>query len=136
MNFRQVRKKMKTISNVKKITKAMQMVAAVKMRRSIAEALDGKLYRITLDRMLRQVLSKTGSDISMSIPLMKENSSTQNLCFVVTSNKGLCGNFNVSVLKYLVMQTDFKKTDFIIFGKKGADLVRRLGGTIIADFSD
>ena len=136
MNFRQVRRKIKTISNVKKITKAMQMVAAVKMRRAQLAALEGKLYRQTLDAMMREVLSRVDISLITEIPLLSTNSSTKTLCMLVSSNKGLCGGFNMNVIKFLLNNVDFKNCDFVTIGRKGSEFVRRMGGNIINDFSD
>ncbi len=135
MNFRQVRRKIKTISNVKKITKAMQMVAAVKMRKAQVAALEGKLYRKTLDAMLREVLSRVDASLATEIPLLTTNTSSKSLYVLITSNKGLCGGFNVNVLKFAVKSIDFKNADFILIGKKGGEFLRRVGANIIADFS-
>lgn len=135
MNFRQVRKKIKTISNVKKITKAMQMVAAVKMRRSILEAQEGKLYRRTLDSMLKEVLSRVDKSLIADIPLLTKNSSNKTLYILITSSKGLCGGFNVNILKHLIKNIDLKNSDFITVGKKGSSFLGRSGTSIMADFS-
>lgn len=135
MNFRQVKKKIKTVNNVKKITKAMQMVAAVKMRKAQNQAMEGKMYRITLDSMLSEVLSRTDNSLVSEIPLMVTNSSSKTLYVLVTSNKGLCGGFNVNILKHLAKNADFKDCDFLTIGKKGAEFVRRTGNSVIADFS-
>ncbi|OGK16057.1 ATP synthase F1 subunit gamma [Candidatus Roizmanbacteria bacterium RIFCSPHIGHO2_01_FULL_39_12b] len=135
MNFRQVRKKIKTISNVAKITKAMQMIAAVKMKRAIAQALEGKLYRKTLDDILREVLSQVDGSLTVDIPLLRTNTASKTLYILITSSKGLCGGFNVNVLKHLSANTDFKNAHFITIEKKGGAFLRRVGASIIADFS-
>lgn len=135
MNFRQVRKKIKTVNNVKKITKAMQMVAAVKMRKAQNQALEGKLYRTTLDSMLGEVLSRTDISLRSEIPLMVTNQSKKTLYILVTSNKGLCGGFNVNILKHLSKNIDLSTSEFVIVGKKGGDFARRMGLKVIADFS-
>ena len=72
MNFRQVRKKIKTVQNVKKITNAMQMVSAVKMKKAQKEALAGREYRLMLDRILKRIVTKASDIKDVNIPWMHE----------------------------------------------------------------
>lgn len=131
MNLRQVRKKIKTIGNVSKITKAMQMVAAVKMRRAQQEAIEGYAYRNALDMMAKKVITE---DYAFKNNPMKTNE--KNLYIIISSNKGLCGNFNVNLFRFLSGQTTFENDDFISIGKKGAEFILHMSSSIIADFSD
>lgn len=134
MNFRQVRKKIKTIGNVKQITKAMQMVSSVKMKKAQDQAVEGRLYRETLDDIMNKVIGKT--DVSET-GFMKVDTekATKSLYVVITSNKGLCGSFNFNVFKLMLKTVDFKTDDFITIGKKGADFLVKMRGNILADFS-
>lgn len=132
MNLRQVRKKIKTIGNVSKITKAMQMVAAVKMRRAQQEAIEGREYRNALDMMAKKVITE---DYAFKNSRMKM-SNEKNLYIVISSDKGLCGNFNVNLFRFLSDQTTFDNDDFISIGKKGVEFILRTRSSIIADFSD
>ena len=69
MNIRQVRKKIKSVVNVKKITKAMQLVAAVKMKKAQQVALEGMPYRQTLERILEKIVPKVDIKISKLLSL-------------------------------------------------------------------
>lgn len=133
MNIRQVRKKIKSIGNVKKITKAMQMVSAVKMKKAQQEALEGKPFRTALDVMMNKLTAKI--DIKQS-PLLEAKHANKQLVVLITSNKGLCGAFNFNLLQFFVKTIDVNSADFITVGKKGSMLLSRLGGTILADFSN
>ncbi len=131
MNLRQVRQKIKSISNVKKITRAMQMVAAVKMRKAQSRAKEGEEYRQNLRRVigkLSQVIDKSSS------PLFKEQQGKE-LILLVSANKGLCGAFNSNLFRYLYHNFEIKNYDFVCIGKKGVLAVHSLGGNIVADFS-
>lgn len=130
MNFRQVRKKIKTISNVGKITKAMQMVASVKMKKSQQEALAGRAYREILEKIMRRL--RGGIE---DVGYKGKAEGSKNLYIFVSSNKGLCGSFNFGLFKKALKEADFKKSDFVTLGKKGADFILKMGGDIIADFS-
>lgn len=137
MNFRQVRKKIKTIGNVKKITKAMQMVAAVKMKKSQERALEGKLYKDILFTILKQV-SK-----NREIPFIEKNTlkktdireTDKTLYIVIGSQKGLCGNYHLNMVKYLLKNVSFDNASFIVAGNKMVQFLVRMKAHILADFS-
>lgn len=134
MNIRIVRQKIKSINNVKKITKAMQLVSAVKMKKAQQTALEGKVYQETLERVLAKLMTKIDTNLSPLIT-QPEIDSDKTLEILISSNKGLCGSFNVNLFRYLLMQNNFKKNDFIVIGHKGAMFLNRLGVNIVADFS-
>lgn len=134
MNLRQVRKKVKSITNVKKITKAMELVSGIKMRKAQALELDGRPYRNNLDKIIKKIAP--GIDPSLSaLTQVPEGAKSRELVILVTSNKGLCGSFNVNLFRFLNTRVDFQKTDFLTVGKKGASMVGRMGSEIVADFS-
>lgn len=128
MNFRQVRKKIKAIGNVKQITKAMQMVASVKMKKSQDAAISGRYYREILNKAASRVLS---GDLDKK----EKSAQTKNMYIFISSNKGLCGSFNFNLFKKTLKEVDFKTSDFITLGKKGTEFILKMGGTVIADFS-
>jgi F-type H+-transporting ATPase subunit gamma len=132
MNIRQVRKKIKTIGNVKKITRAMELVSAVKMKKSQQEAVDSRPYRETLEDVIKRIIGLV--DVNLS-PLLTSTVSEKHLAIIISSNKGLCGSFNFNLFRFCLKNVDFEKTDFIILGKKASFLVNKMGGNIIADFS-
>ena len=137
MNLRQTRKKIKTIGNVSKITKAMQMVSAIKMKKAQREALEGREYRIILDMIAQKVIN--GEDLhSLSQVSGKNNSikKEKNLFILISSNKGLCGSFNVNIFRFLAHHARLEKDDFIVVGKKGADFLSHMRASVTANFSD
>lgn len=134
MNIRQVRKKIKSISNVKKITKAMQLVSAVKMKKAQQYALEGKPYRENLEKIIKKMIDSL--DMKYSSLLTAEGVGTnKKLVIVISSNKGLCGAFHFNLFRHILKNIDIQKSDFITLGRKGALFVNRVGGTILADFS-
>jgi F-type H+-transporting ATPase subunit gamma len=135
MNFRQVGKKIKTIGNVKKITKAMQMVSAVKMKKAQRLALQGKPYRNILEKMIIRVT--TGSNHQFVAGNQKEEMAMdKKLYIIISSNKGLAGSFNFNLFKHLFANVNFEKNDFITLGRKGAQFIAKMGGHVVADFSE
>lgn len=134
MNIRTVRKKIKSVGNVKKITKAMQLVSAIKMKKSQQQAQEGQPYRTHLEKIIEKMIATLDPGFSR---LMEKNILTKpkDLVIFVSSNKGLCGSFNFNLFRYLIKKVDFDKSDFITIGKKGALFVGKMGRTILADFS-
>ncbi|NTU73180.1 ATP synthase F1 subunit gamma [Candidatus Roizmanbacteria bacterium] len=135
MNLRQVRRKIKSVGNVKKITRAMQLVSAVKMKKAQTVAIEGRPYREKLSEMFHKVLP--GIDVSQ-LPIMKvdRSQSDRELIVLITANKGMCGAFNVNLFRVLVNNSpDFSKTDVITIGKKGAAFAPVVGASAIADYT-
>lgn len=136
MNFREVRKKIKTIGNVKKITNAMQMVSAVKMRKAQQVALTGRPYRAVLTNMIARIVKAPGSSESNNVLISGLPSKNgKNLYIVISSNKGLAGSFHYGLLKHLYSNVDLDKSSFIVIGKKAIDFLNSVGANILADFS-
>lgn len=132
MNLRQVRKKIKAVDNIKKITNAMQLVSSIKMKKAQIEYREGKLYRQFLEKMVRELVEKIDKKLS---PLLNAGLGKKNLYLVISSNKGLCGNFNFILFKKIYQEVNFTDSDFVIYGKKGLEFINRSGGKILADFS-
>jgi F-type H+-transporting ATPase subunit gamma len=134
MNIRQVGNKIKSTGNVRKITKAMQLVSAVKMKKAQAAAHEGAPYQEFLERSIRRMSQKVDPAVS---PLLHHSAHAHHrkLVILVSSNKGLCGSFNTNLVRFVLNTIDLKNTDFIIVGKKGGSLVASLGGAVIADYS-
>lgn len=135
-SIRILKNRIKSAKNISQITKAMEMVAASKMKKAQALALSGKLYAQKIADMVIELASRT--DISHH-PLLKapEVLNGKRLIILISTNKGLCGGLNTNLFRsFLKYYPNLKQHDFITIGKKGADLIVRFGGTLIADFSD
>lgn len=133
MNLRILRKKIKSIANVKKITRAMQLVSAVKMKKAQQEAIETIPYRTFLEKIILKSMSQV--DKAHSPLLSSKTNNNKYLYIVISSNKGLCGFFNFSIFKFINNQIDLKNSEFIVLGKKAANFISKIGGKIIADFS-
>lgn len=132
MNIRQLKKKVKTVNNIKKMTHAMEMVSAVKMKKSQQKAIEGRPYQQTLDRVVKTITQMI--DINLS-PLLKKNINDKSLVILISTNKRLCGAFNFKLFRFCLDNFDFKKTDFITIGKIGSFFINKIGGKIIGDYS-
>lgn len=134
MNLRTVRKKIKSVKNVRKITKAMQLISAVKMKKAVQNEVEGRMYRNGLEELIRSLSGKVDTSLSPLL-LIPKNSSDKELVIYVSANKGLCGAFHVNLLKYIIKNIDLKQTDFITIGGKGAQALSRFDRDIVADYS-
>ncbi len=134
MNVRQVRKKTKSVSNVKKITRSMQLVSAIKMKKAQQAAIEARPYQTHLELVIRKVMAKVET---LQSPLLQTHAKSTNpdLVVVLTGNKGLCGSFNIDLFRYIANQIDIPNTKFITIGKKGAQFLSKTGGDILADYS-
>ena len=134
MNIRQVRKKTKSVSNVKKITRSMQLVSAIKMKKTQVAAIESRPYQDNLESIIYKIVGNIDPALSLLLTTHKE-AIDRHLIIFITANKGLCGAFNFDLFRYLAKIIDIKKTDFVAVGKKGASFVSKTGAHITADFS-
>lgn len=131
-----IRRRIKGVKSTGKITRAMEMISAVKMRRAVERALAMRPYAeaaLTVLHRVTEAVQHENHPLLMDRPIQKE------LYVVITSNRGLCGSFNTQVLKKLreARAEDRERTAvFITLGKKGEQAVRRMRGDIIASFPD
>ena len=130
-NTRDIRRRIKSVKNTAQITKAMQMVAASKMRKAQQAAMAGHPYSLVLNRVLVSLRDMVSAD---SHPLLEVRPVKKTLVLLVTSDKGLCGALNTNVLRE-AMLLDQEKTLFVASGKKGASFLARTGRNMIADFA-
>lgn len=134
MNVRQVRKKIKSVGNVKKITRSMQLVSAIKMKKSQQAALEARPYQEQLELVIKKVMTKVDT---LKSPLLVTHApeTAHDLVIVLTGNKGLCGSFNIDLFRFIASNVDIKACKFITIGKKGAQFLSKTGGEILADYS-
>jgi len=91
-----LRRRIKSVKNTQKLTKAMKTVAAAKLRRSTSELKRSRPYRAKIDQLLREAGKNTALELQ---PLLKADGKGVVVLVVVASDKGLCGAFNSHVLK-------------------------------------
>jgi F-type H+-transporting ATPase subunit gamma len=124
----QLKRRIGSVKNTKQITKAMELVAASKMRKATEAAHRGRAYRQAAHSMLSRLATVT--EISEH-PLYKTRDIKTRLYVVITSDRGLAGAYNANIIKMLTRaaQEDRKsgvKTEVIIVGKRGAQFLRRV----------
>ncbi len=125
MALKQIKNKIKATQRTSKVTKAMEAVSAVKMRKSQERALGGRPYAEAAFRILHRV-SKTSE--AQKHPLLRIDSGKRDCVIVITSDKGLAGSLNSAVLKEataLLGTFEKGKTDIITFGKRSYEFFSR-----------
>lgn len=129
-----LKRRIKTAQNVSKTTKAMQMIAASKLKRAQDAALSARPYVEKLTSLSNSISKRVDSD--NLIDYMKTLTNTENkLIVVVAPDKGLCGGLNTNLARELWnFSKENKKLIFITVGKKANLVIRLIGGEIIASF--
>jgi F-type H+-transporting ATPase subunit gamma len=128
---RDIRRRIKSVKNTSQITKAMQMVAASKMRRAQQAALAGRPYATLMNEVLAEVTYNAGE---FSHPLL-ETRPVKNTCVVlVSTDKGLCGALNSNLLRETA-RYDKDSTIFIAAGRRGSQFVARTKRRLAAEFT-
>src|SRR5215213_9033852 len=129
-NTQDIRRRIKSIRNTAQITKAMQMVAASKMRRAQQAALAGRPYANLMNRVLVSLQQRTDPKLH---PLLQAREVKRELIIVISTDKGLAGPLNTNLLRE-VANFDAAKTQFIVAGRKARQFLARTKREIIADF--
>ncbi len=132
---------MKSITNTKKITKAMELVSAAKMRKAVEAALRTRSYA----RLAQELMARLSSADQTKISLLERRPVEKILFVVVTSNRGLCGSFNTNMLKKMIVTLQHKERlaenkhsdvacDMIGIGKKSVMIAKKTGLNLTALF--
>ena len=128
---RDLRRRIKSVKNTSQITKAMQMVAASKMRKAQQSALAGRPYADLMNEVLAEVTSNVGD---FTHPLMEAQDSDKRLVIIVSTDKGLCGALNTNLLREAA-KFDKDKTIFLTAGRKASQFVARTKRQLAAEFT-
>ena len=126
-----LRRRIKSVKNTAQITKAMQMVAAAKMRKAQAAALAGRPYQEMLTRVLAAIKGRVEQT---SHPLLAIRPVQKELILIFSTDKGLCGPLNTSLFRELT-DTDREKAEFAVMGRKAVQFITRTRRNLTADFA-
>jgi F-type H+-transporting ATPase subunit gamma len=127
---RELRRRIRSIRSTAQITKAMQMVAASKMRKAQEAAIAVRPFIRLVYRIQRRAVTRV-SDFTH--PLLEVREVKKRLVILVASDKGLCGALNSNLFR-LVSRYDHRSTVFITAGRKAAQFVARTRRQLVADF--
>ena len=137
-SLKDMRNRIASVKATRKITKAMQMVAAAKLRRAQEAATAARPYAERMDQVLANVASKVTTREGQSPLLVGTGKDQVHLLIVMTAERGLCGGFNSNIAKLaradaLKLTAAGKTVKIMAVGRKGADNLRRDLGKLIVD---
>src|SRR5262245_20379086 len=133
-NLQDLRRRVRSVRNMQKITKAMKMVAAARLRRSQERVVAARPYASTMTRVLQRLAARAGD---FKHPLLETRGDENIVIALVTADKGLCGGFNTNLIKaaqqYMRANPD-KKVQLVTVGRKGRDFFRRRPVNILREY--
>jgi len=136
-NLRQLRTRVSSIRNIQRVTNAMQLVAAARMRRAQEAILSARPYAEKLDGILKRVVSTIDGSGN---PLMAERPVERVGLCVITSDRGLCGGFNGGINRraFKEIQETYADQDVVVdaVGRKGRNYLRNRDQAIAQDYID
>ncbi len=140
-NLKDLRNRIDSVTSTRKITKAMQMVAAAKLRRAQDSAVEARPYTERFNAVMAGLAASVGSNESAPKLLGGTGSDQVQLLVVMTAERGLCGGFNGNIAKLARLKADElreagKTVKIITVGKKGRDALNRNYGDMFIDHVD
>src|SRR5579871_6586447 len=140
-SLKDLRNRISSVKATRKITKAMQMVAAAKLRRAQEAATAARPYADRMDQMMASLGSRVTDREGMSPLIVGTGKDDVHLLVVMTGERGLAGGFNSNIAKLArndaqKLIANGKRVKFLMVGRKGADALRREFGKLYVDRID
>lgn len=132
---KEIKRRIKSVKNTKKITKAMELVAASKMKRAVSRALASRLYAKYSWDLLTSIADKLEEGIEH--PFLTTREEGKVLVVLITSNRGLCGGYNAQAIKKTISTLKHlspENVDLVTIGRKGDTAMKRVGQNVTASF--
>ncbi len=136
-DIRKIRGRIKGVENIARITRAMEMIAASKMRKAQERGLAGRPYSEKIEQVIADLAGLP--EMSRVHPLLQWREAERITVIHVTPDRGLCGGLNANLNRELsayVLKEPDKTVDVVAVGKKGRDFARRSGLNLAAEFTD
>jgi len=126
-----LKKRIASVKSTQKITKAMQMVAAAKLRRAQENAEKGRPYSEKMNNIILNLSNGISDKENAPELLIGTGEDKKHLCIVLTSDRGLCGGFNTNIIKkakayFQKISSENKDLKIITVGSKGYDQLKRV----------
>jgi len=133
-----LRKRIKSVKSTQKITKAMKMVAAAKLRKAQENAEKGRPYSEKMNNMILNLSNSITEKENAPKLLAGTGNEKVHLCIVLTADRGLCGGFNTNIVKkaksfFEKIKSEGKNLKIITVGSKGYDQIKRAYGNQIIE---
>ena len=130
VSTKEIKNRIRSMESTKQITKAMEMVAASKLRRAQAQVVSSRPYFEILYAAIQDILSQNQERDSV---YLKQRPVKKSLYVVIAGDRGLAGGYNSNILKMVVSQMEGKDAVVLPIGKKAMDYFRSHNGTILSD---
>jgi F-type H+-transporting ATPase subunit gamma len=127
-----IRRRIRSVQSTQKITRAMKLVAAAKLRRAQERILAARPYATKMAELLGNLVSAAGTD-GAPHPLLEQREGPRRQVVVITADRGLAGAFNANIIRHaLVLVREASQADLtlVVVGRKGRDFFRRRSYTI------
>jgi len=141
-NLKDLRSKIASVTSTRRITSAMKMVAAAKLRRAQEMAQSARPYAERMERMLASLSASAAANPQSAPPMLAVGADDTHLLLLITSDRGLCGGFNASLIRFTrqrmaALEGAGKTVKLMIVGRKGVSALRRHVGTrLVETFED
>lgn len=134
---REMRLRIKSVKNISQVTRALEAVSAAKVRKAIQALTATRSYATKAWQVLRHITNQPGS-LNLHPLLMARANPKNALVIVMTADRGLAGAYNTNIIRYVLQRFDkyHLPVKYITVGRKGRDLLLRMGKPVIADFSN
>lgn len=134
---RDIRRRIRSTASTQKITKAMQMVSAAKLRKVQERVVMSRPYSMKLQEVLARMVAQAGPEVSH--PLLEQRPKNRSAFVVVTGDRGLCGGYNANVIRLAeesVKSASTPEVVLITVGRKGRDYFERRRYNILREYLD
>jgi F-type H+-transporting ATPase subunit gamma len=136
-DIRKIRGRIKGVENIGRITRAMEMIAASKMRKAQERGLAGRPYSEKIEQVIADLAALP--ETSLQHPLLQWREAEKITVIHVTPDRGLCGGLNGNLNRELsgyILKAPGKTVEVVTVGKKGRDFARRSGLNLVAEFAN
>ena len=134
-SLRQIRRRIRSVQNTQQITRAMEMVAAAKLKRAQAQLFATRPYAQKMDELLSR-LSAGYRDVKH--PFCERREVNNIALAVITADKGMCGAYNVNIIRHaenFLKKYSLSKVKLMLIGKRGGVYFRKRNWDIISSWS-
>lgn len=125
---RDIKRKIRSVNSTMQITKAMELVSTAKLRRARQRMDVTRPYFESVTNAVRDILS---ADKSIKLKHVEKKEVQNTLYIVITSDRGLCGGYNINAIKKALEEADKNKAKFITIGRKAQEVYSRMGFDIV-----
>jgi F-type H+-transporting ATPase subunit gamma len=138
---REIRRRIRSVRNISQITRAMEMVAASRMRRAQQHVLATRPYAERIGAMIGDLASVSGwSELERQFPLLAKRAVKRSEIILITPDKGLAGAMNTNVIRRAIRFIEERpegptSVDLVAIGRKGRDFLTRYGRPLTAEFA-